>query len=169
MMALMQDRQLLQDRLKHVLATVSEMAEVDHTQITAVGFCFGGLCTLDLARTGEAVLAVASFHGVLKATGLKRIAISAKVIVFHDGMILSPRRTMLSRWQESCLSVMPTGRYTLMATQRTGGTGLVVATGLARGAAKQLCFALECLAPAPSAGTAMSLPASQSRRSYVQL
>lgn len=49
------------------LATLREQAEVDQSKTAAMGFCFGGLCVLDLARTGwddplakpDAVLALA--------------------------------------------------------------------------------------------------------------
>jgi dienelactone hydrolase len=66
MMPLMEDRRLLQDRLLQALAAAKAIGEVDENKIAAVGFCFGGLCALDLARTGADVQAVASFHGMLK-------------------------------------------------------------------------------------------------------
>jgi dienelactone hydrolase len=39
--------------------------EVDSERVAAIGFCFGGLCVLELARSGVDVKAVVSFHGLL--------------------------------------------------------------------------------------------------------
>ena len=84
MTPLLQDRARLQSRLHGALAAVRSQPEVDPDRIAAIGFCFGGLCVLDLARTGADVLGVASFHGLLTApgnTGGK--AITSKVLVLH--------------------------------------------------------------------------------------
>jgi dienelactone hydrolase len=51
--ALMQpldDRQLLQQRINAALYAVRLLPWVDDSKIAAIGFCFGGLCVLDLAR-----------------------------------------------------------------------------------------------------------------------
>src|SRR3990167_4807833 len=47
---LLQDRTLLQQRILAALKTLKEFEQVDQTKIGAIGFCFGGLCVLDLAR-----------------------------------------------------------------------------------------------------------------------
>jgi len=39
--------------------------EVDPQRVAAIGFCFGGLCVLELARSGADVKAVVSYHGLL--------------------------------------------------------------------------------------------------------
>jgi dienelactone hydrolase len=49
-----------------------------------MGYCFGGLCVLDLARSGADVLGVASFHGLFHKPGnTEGNKISAKVLVLH--------------------------------------------------------------------------------------
>src|SRR3546814_7559141 len=49
-----------------------------------MGFCFGGLCALGLARTGVDVRGVASFHGLLGAPGNREgTSIKSRVIAFH--------------------------------------------------------------------------------------
>jgi len=51
---------------------------------SAIGFCFGGLGVLDMARSGADVDGVASFHGILGAPGnTDGQSISAKVLVLH--------------------------------------------------------------------------------------
>jgi dienelactone hydrolase len=91
MMAFLHDRSMLRERLLRVVEAVSGLKEVETNRIAAVGFCFGGLCVLDLARTGIDLKGVASFHGALNPPGNVAIArgagllnkIKAKVIVFH--------------------------------------------------------------------------------------
>ena len=84
MNALLADRALLRQRLLAVLETVREQPEVDAGRVAAIGFCFGGLCALDLARSGADVKGVASFHGLLEPPpDTAARTIEAKVIVFH--------------------------------------------------------------------------------------
>jgi dienelactone hydrolase len=81
MNALLGDRALLRSRLLAIFETVRAQPETG--AVAAIGFCFGGLCALDLARSGAEVAGVASFHGLLSPSGLPREPIAAKVIVFH--------------------------------------------------------------------------------------
>ena len=84
MTPLLQDRARLQARLQSALAAVRAQPEVDPTRVAAIGFCFGGLCVLDLARTGADVLGVASFHGLLTAPGnTAGNRITSKVLALH--------------------------------------------------------------------------------------
>ncbi|MFZ2313481.1 MAG: dienelactone hydrolase family protein, partial [Methylobacter sp.] len=52
MQPLMDDRAMLQQRMKAALYAVRLLPWVDDNKVAAIGFCFGGLCSLDLARTG---------------------------------------------------------------------------------------------------------------------
>lgn len=80
----MQDRAKLQKRLLAALATVKLMPWADNRKIAALGFCFGGLCALDLARTGVDIRGVVSFHGLLLAPdNIPEPEIKAKVLVLH--------------------------------------------------------------------------------------
>ena len=64
--ALKADRQELQRRLSLSLSIMRAQPEVNEAQVAAIGFCFGGLCVLDLARTGEPLAGVVSFHGIVR-------------------------------------------------------------------------------------------------------
>ncbi len=78
------DRPLLQARQQAALAAVRRQSEVDAARIVAMGFCFGGLCVLDLARSGADVRGVVSFHGLLGRPGnTDGRKIDAKVLVLH--------------------------------------------------------------------------------------
>lgn len=84
MKPLLADRPELQKRITLALAAVREQAEVEATKVAAIGFCFGGLCVLDLARTGADVLGVVSFHGLFVPPGnTEGNKISAKVLCLH--------------------------------------------------------------------------------------
>lgn len=80
----MENRAFLQQRMLAALETVKTLEMVDTTQIGAIGFCFGGLCALDLARSGADIKGVVSFHGLLGApTGIAKANIKAKVLALH--------------------------------------------------------------------------------------
>lgn len=44
---------------------IAARSDCDDSRIGAIGYCFGGKCVLELARSGADVKAVSSFHGVL--------------------------------------------------------------------------------------------------------
>jgi dienelactone hydrolase len=83
MMPLVQDRALLRKRLLGVLEVAQGLPDIDASRIGAIGFCFGGLCALDLARAGAAIRGAASFHGLFTPPGLPEAKIQAKIIAFH--------------------------------------------------------------------------------------
>lgn len=84
MTPLREDRALLQARMAALLETARAQPEIDRSRIAAIGFCFGGLCVLDLARTGADLVGVASFHGLLSPPGnLPAPKIRARVAVYH--------------------------------------------------------------------------------------
>ena len=57
---------------------------MDNDRSAAIGFCFGGLCVLDLARIGTDIKGVASFHGLFGAPGNTAGAkIKARVLALH--------------------------------------------------------------------------------------
>jgi dienelactone hydrolase len=79
----MQDRPRLLKRLEAGLATVRGMPIVDARRIAIMGFCFGGLCALDLARSDADIRGAVSFHGMLKPSGLTEPKVRAKVLMLH--------------------------------------------------------------------------------------
>ena len=84
MQPFLDDRALLQARLTAALETLKSLPEVDSNRVAAIGYCFGGLCVLDMARIGADVKGVASFHGLFGAPGNTTGArIKAKVLALH--------------------------------------------------------------------------------------
>lgn len=82
---LLEDRALLRRRLLAAAAALRAHEAADASRIAAIGYCFGGLCVLDLARANaEALKAVVCFHGIYAPPGLgAQHPIEAKVLVCH--------------------------------------------------------------------------------------
>ena len=78
------DRALLRDRLAASLKVLKDFHAVEPAKTAAIGFCFGGKCALDMARSGQDVLGVVSFHGVYDRPDYANVSpIAAKVLVCH--------------------------------------------------------------------------------------
>lgn len=93
----LQDRAFLQGRLLAGLDMTRSLPEVDAANVAAMGFCFGGLCVLDLARIGADLKGVASFHGLFTPPGnTDGRRIKAKVLVLHgwDDPMATPDRVL---------------------------------------------------------------------------
>jgi dienelactone hydrolase len=83
MTRLRSDRAALRRRLQHVLDMTRKEDGVSPNQIVVAGYCFGGQCALDLARSGADIAAAVSFHGLFDPPGLPKEKITAKVVCFH--------------------------------------------------------------------------------------
>src|SRR3990167_3810269 len=102
MQPLMEDRGLLLERMLIGLNTVKLHKLVDSQRSGAIGFCFGGVCALDLARGGASLAGVVSFHGLLMPpTGMLSKKIEAKVLALtgHDDPMVPPEQ-VLARSEE---------------------------------------------------------------------
>jgi dienelactone hydrolase len=90
------DRAGLRRRLTAVLERVRGLDAVDEGAIAAAGYCFGGQCALDLARSGADIAGAASFHGLFDAPALEPQPIRAKVIAFHgwDDPMVPPEQVV---------------------------------------------------------------------------
>jgi len=64
-MALHENPELLRARTVAWLEAATALPFVDRNRIAAIGYCFGGQCVLELARSGADVKAVVSYHGLL--------------------------------------------------------------------------------------------------------
>lgn len=80
-----EDRALLLKRLFAAVEAARAEPSVDAGRIAIMGFCFGGLCALDVARAAPpAVKGAISLHGTLdRAPGAPVKPITASVLVLH--------------------------------------------------------------------------------------
>ena len=82
-------------RFKAAMKLLRKQRNVDSTRLAAIGYCFGGSIVLNMAREGEDLKGVASFHGPLATdTPAQRGKVKAQVRSFtgaDDKMIPSTR------------------------------------------------------------------------------
>src|SRR5689334_7020726 len=82
------DPQRMSRRAQAGLTALAACPEADG-RFAAVGFCFGGLAVLTLARSGADVMGVVSMHGSLATVrSAEPGAVTAKVLVCHG--VLDP-------------------------------------------------------------------------------
>ncbi|MBN7797936.1 dienelactone hydrolase family protein [Parahaliea mediterranea] len=93
MAPLIEDRALLQARLRAGVDCLAGQDRVDAGRLAAIGYCFGGLCVLDLARCGAPVRSVCSFHGLFMPpdnTAGRRIDASVLCLHGYDDPMAQP-------------------------------------------------------------------------------
>ncbi|MBZ6379507.1 carboxymethylenebutenolidase [Pacificimonas flava] len=84
MQVLLDDRAELRRRLLDLMEAVGASPDIDSDRLGVAGFCFGGLCALDLARAGADIRCAASFHGLFSPPeGLDKPKIKATIAVYH--------------------------------------------------------------------------------------
>ncbi len=80
---LWKDPELLRSRVLAWCDLLRSRPDVDGNRLGAIGYCFGGQCVLELARSGADMKAVVSYHGILKtATPARPGAVKAQVAVY---------------------------------------------------------------------------------------
>lgn len=77
------DRSLVRKRALLAYSAIKNLPMVDNNKIGAIGFCFGGMCVLEVARSGENLAAGVSIHGVLTKSDLPTESIKSKLLILH--------------------------------------------------------------------------------------
>lgn len=81
------DPAVLAERTRLGLQALAAQPEVDGSRLGAIGFCFGGRVVLDMARRGDDLKAVASFHGILATPEPAREgSVKGELLVEHAGL-----------------------------------------------------------------------------------
>jgi dienelactone hydrolase len=84
MMKYLKDRPLLRARARAGLDQLRGLGVVDVDRLAAIGYCFGGLTSLELARSGADLRGVVCFHGNLNTPNPADAKnIKGKVLVLH--------------------------------------------------------------------------------------
>ncbi|HEV7781657.1 MAG TPA: dienelactone hydrolase family protein [Chitinophagaceae bacterium] len=65
------------------LSSIKEFSQADTAKIGAIGYCFGGAMVLNLAKLGEDLKGVVSFHGNLNVVRANKDLLKAKILVCH--------------------------------------------------------------------------------------
>ena len=78
------DRPMLRGRILAAYEVLKNQPQVDASKIGAIGFCFGGTTSLELARSGADISGVVSFHGGLEtALPAEPGKVKGKILALH--------------------------------------------------------------------------------------
>ena len=89
-------------RLAAAVETLRRHPDAAGLPLGAIGYCMGGQAALEVARDGQDLRVVVSFHGLLE-TGKPALpgAIGARILVCHgDADPMVPREHVLAFWEE---------------------------------------------------------------------
>jgi dienelactone hydrolase len=78
-----QNSSLAKNNYELAYAILKNYPQADTNNMAIVGFCFGGSMALEIARMGERVNGVVSFHGGLSGQTPKKDLLKAKVLICH--------------------------------------------------------------------------------------
>jgi dienelactone hydrolase len=76
-------RILVRDRALAAFEACSQLSDVNPNLLGAFGFYFGGMCTLELARSGANLKGFASLHGILTKSDLPSYKILGDIFIMH--------------------------------------------------------------------------------------
>jgi dienelactone hydrolase len=77
------DLKMTKSRFDAALAKLKTYSQVDTSNIAAIGYCFGGGVVLNVARLGDNLKGVVSFHGGLIGAPADKNLLKAKILVCH--------------------------------------------------------------------------------------
>lgn len=78
------DRALLKNRLQKGFDLARSLKDADGSKVAAIGFGFGGLCALDLARSKVALKGAVAFYGHFEESAESRNQdIKSKILILH--------------------------------------------------------------------------------------
>ncbi len=82
----MQNMRVGVDRFRAARAFLEAQPQTDPARVAAIGYCFGGAVVLHMARIGEDLRLVASFHGSLGAQSPAQPGVvKGRVLAYHGG------------------------------------------------------------------------------------
>lgn len=76
-------RSLVRERAVAAFEACKKIKDVNSENIGAFGFCFGGMCSLELARSGANLKGFASLHGILTKSELPSHKILGQIFILH--------------------------------------------------------------------------------------
>ena len=90
------DRAALRKRILSALDVVRRHDQVDPLRVGAMGYCFGGMCVLELARSGADVKGVISIHGIFSPGDISNEKITSKILCLHgqDDPMVPPQQVL---------------------------------------------------------------------------
>jgi dienelactone hydrolase len=74
---------MAKSRFDAALTKLKTYSQADPTKIAAIGYCFGGAMALSMAKLGDSLAGVVSFHGNLNVVPAKKELLKSKILVCH--------------------------------------------------------------------------------------
>ena len=92
---------MAKSRFDAALSKIRSYPQADTSRIAATGYCFGGGLVLNMARLGEDLRGVVSFHGSLVGVPADKSLLKAKILVCHgaDDQFVKPDEVTLFKKQ----------------------------------------------------------------------
>lgn len=114
---------LMRQRAVAWFETLAAQTNVDSNRIGAIGYCFGGQCVLELARSGADVKAVSSFHGLLTTHAPATVgAIKGEVALWCGGKDLYAPPEHIEAFRKEMESAKASCQITTFANAEHGFT-----------------------------------------------
>jgi dienelactone hydrolase len=90
------DRQLFRQRLISAVEFAKSLKGIDSSKIAMIGFCFGGLASIELVRSGYNLAGCVSFHGLLQHSAEPFNKVNSKLLVLHGDLdpMISPEQIL---------------------------------------------------------------------------
>lgn len=98
------DPHIAKTRFDAALEKLKTYPQTDAGNIAAIGYCFGGTQALNVAREGEDIKGVVSFHGGLAGAAPRRDMLKAKILICHgeaDEFVKPPEVATFVRQMDS--------------------------------------------------------------------
>jgi dienelactone hydrolase len=99
-----QNPQMTKARFDAALNRLKTYSQADTSNIAAIGYCFGGGMVLNIARLGEDLKGVVSFHGNLVGVLPDKNLLKAKILVCHgadDKLVQQPEVDKFKKQMDS--------------------------------------------------------------------
>jgi dienelactone hydrolase len=96
--------QMAKDHFDAALNKLKENPNIDLTKIAAIGYCFGGSVVLGVAKMGDDLKGVVSFHGGLAGMPPVKDQLKADVLVCHgaaDSFVQQPEVDLFKKQMDS--------------------------------------------------------------------
>jgi len=93
----LENRKTVVSRMQAAIEALKQQKQVNPNQLASLGFCFGGMCSLDAARGGCDLKAVISFHGDLSEADFETVSpIKTKLLALHghDDPMIPPENVL---------------------------------------------------------------------------
>jgi dienelactone hydrolase len=100
-----QNISMAKSRFDAALAKIKTYSQADGDKVAAIGYCFGGAMVLSMAKLGDDLDGVVSFHGNLNVVPANKDLLKTKILVCHGGADPFVPQTEVNRFKKQMDSI----------------------------------------------------------------